>query len=67
MKQTPRTLSFESPLMTVPEAAAYLRIGRSTLYSLVKEGELPQVHLLTGRSAFLKADLDDYINSRRVA
>ena len=53
--------------MTVPEAAAYLRISRSTLYSLVKARELPQVHLVAGRAAFLKADLDDYINSRRVA
>ena len=67
MKQSPKPLSLESPLMTVPEAAAYLRISRSTLYSLVKARELPQVHLVAGRAAFLKADLDDYINSRRVA
>ncbi len=67
MKQTPKPLSFESPLFTVSEAAAYLRIGRSTLYSLAKTGELRRVRLVAGRSAYLRADLDEYINSKRVA
>jgi excisionase family DNA binding protein len=32
-------------LMTVPEAANYLRIGRSKLYQLVAAGTLPSVRI----------------------
>jgi excisionase family DNA binding protein len=32
-------------LLTIPEAARILAIGRSTLYELIGRGELPTVHL----------------------
>ncbi len=39
-------------LMTVPEAAAFLRLSRSTLYNLMDSGRLPYVRLVgNGRRA----------------
>ena len=36
-------------LLTIPEAAAALRIGRSTLYELLNAGKIPTVRLGTRR------------------
>ena len=52
-------------LLTVKEATRYLGVGRTTLYGLVKEGELQTVKLVHGRTQFLKTDLDDFINSKK--
>ena len=54
-----------SPLMTVEEAHQYLRISRSSFYSLVKEGVLTPVKVVPKRSTFLKSDLDAFIDSVR--
>jgi excisionase family DNA binding protein len=54
-----------SPLLTTEEACQYLRIGRSTLYALIKDGQIAQIHPVPGRSAFLKVDLDQFILSKR--
>jgi excisionase family DNA binding protein len=63
----PKTSNLESPLLTTSEACRYLKIGRTSLYCLVKRGELAQVHPLEGRSAYLKDDLDAFILARRSA
>ena len=34
-----------SPVMSVTECAAYLRIGRSHAYEMVKEGKIPSIRL----------------------
>lgn len=67
MKQFLKNTVLESPLLTTEEACDYLKISRASLYGLVKSGEIPQVHPLRGRSAYLKADLDAFILARRVA
>lgn len=36
-------------LMTIAEAAAFLRVGRSTLYQLMDRGELPHVKIGSAR------------------
>jgi excisionase family DNA binding protein len=47
-------------LLTPEEAAQILRIGRTTLYALMKAGELRPVHI--GRSCRLsRAELDRYV------
>lgn len=57
------------PIMTVPEAAAYLRIGRTRAYELVRTGILPSVKL--GRLVRIPRDLllawlatDTYISAK---
>jgi len=46
---TPDTTDLlEDGMMTVREAAAFLRLGRSTLYGLMDAGDLP--YCLLGRS-----------------
>lgn len=47
----------ESPLLTGREAAAYLKIGKSTLYELVKRNEIPVTYV--GKTMrFIRAELD---------
>ena len=35
----------DSPLLTVPEAAAYLRIGEDLAYELIRQNRLPHIRL----------------------
>lgn len=47
-------------LLTPEEAAQVLRIGRTTVYALIKSGELRPVHI--GRSCRIsQAELDRYV------
>ncbi len=48
-------------LLTPEEAAQVLRIGRTTIYALMKAGELRPVHI--GRSCRLsRAELEHYVD-----
>lgn len=67
MNQPNRTWLSESPLLNTEEACDYLKIGRSSLYSLVKDGVIPAVHPVAGRTSYLKTDLDEFILNRRSA
>ena len=51
-------------LLTPEEAAQVLRIGRTTIYALMKAGELRPVHI--GRSCRLaRAELERYVDRLR--
>ena len=48
-------------LLTTEEAADVLRIGRTTVYALIKEGQLRPVHI--GRSCRIsRAELERYVS-----
>jgi excisionase family DNA binding protein len=48
-------------LLTPEEAARVLRVGRTTIYGLIKAGELRSLHI--GRSCRLaRAELERYVN-----
>jgi excisionase family DNA binding protein len=47
--------------MTVAEAMAYLKVGRTTLYRLMKDGVLPSYQIEGGHRRFLRQDLDAVI------
>jgi excisionase family DNA binding protein len=48
----------EEKLLTLPEAAAVLRLGRSRLYQLFEEGKIPGRQINgRGRILFLKSEL----------
>ena len=56
-------LTIKPLLVGVPEAAMILGIGRSTLYLLVKQGELHPIHI--GRATrFTMAELESYVDRR---
>ena len=59
--QRPRDLLSGHPLLLTPEeAAAVLRVGRTTIYALMKAGDLRPVHI--GRSCRLsRAELERYV------
>ncbi|NEK56795.1 helix-turn-helix domain-containing protein [Geodermatophilus sabuli] len=54
-------LASDSLLLTPEEAAQILRIGRTTIYALMKSGDLRPVHI--GRSCRLsRGELERYVN-----
>ena len=59
--QRPREPAPSEPLLLTPEEAAeLLRVGRTTIYTLMKAGELRPVHI--GRSCRLpRAELERYV------
>jgi excisionase family DNA binding protein len=53
-------LADDALLVTAEEAAALLRVGRTTVYALMKAGELHPVHI--GRSCRVsRAELERYV------
>jgi excisionase family DNA binding protein len=54
-------LTAEQLLLTPEEAAQVLRVGRTTLYALIKAGALRPIHI--GRSCRLsRAELERYVD-----
>jgi len=39
-----------SPIMTLEETAKYLKIGKSTLYKMAREGKIPTVKIEFGKN-----------------
>ena len=59
-------LASDPLLLTPEEAAQVLRIGRTTIYALMRSGELRPVHV--GRSCRLpRAELERYVNCLEAA
>ena len=59
-RSDPRTWTDEQLLLTAEEAAQALHVGRTTLFGLIKDGELHAVHI--GRSCRLtRAELLRYV------
>ena len=52
-------------LLTVPEVAEYLFIGRSRAYELVKTGEIPPFKLSSRRTRVRIQDLEQWVISKR--
>jgi excisionase family DNA binding protein len=52
-------------ILTVNEAAAFLRVGRTTLYGLLKSGSLPSIEIGNSRR-FILDDLMEYAASLRM-
>jgi excisionase family DNA binding protein len=59
--QRPRDLLSSDPLLLTPEeAATVLRVGRTSIYALIKAGDLLSVHI--GRSCRIsRAELERYV------
>jgi excisionase family DNA binding protein len=56
--------SVEPVLLTIPEAAVALAIGRTKVYELISAGEIDVVHI--GRSARVPADaIREFVAARR--
>lgn len=54
----------QSMLLRIPEVAAELRLGRSSIYQLIQNGELPVVRV--GRAVRVaRADLEAWVEDRR--
>ncbi len=64
---TPHTHTPRTPLLvTIPQAAELLAVGRSTIYQLIWDAELAPIRI--GRSVRLTVDdLEDYVQRKRAA
>jgi excisionase family DNA binding protein len=57
----PQDTNGDRLLLTTEEAADVLRVGRTTVYALIKEGQLRPVHI--GRSCRIsRAELERYVS-----
>ena len=52
--------------LTMKEAAEYLKMGRSTIYKLLREGNLP-AHKVGREWRFDAAELDEWVKSGKLA
>ena len=49
------------PMLTVPEAARYLRISRAQLYALIQQKKIPHIRLSEKRVVIRAADLEQWV------
>jgi len=53
-----------SEIMTLEETAKYLKIGKSTLYKMAREGKIPAVKV-ANQWRFRKEDIDKWLQEIR--
>ncbi len=53
-----------SEIMTLEETAKYLKIGKSTLYKMAREGKIPAVKI-ANQWRFRKEDIDKWLQGIR--
>jgi excisionase family DNA binding protein len=53
-------------LLTVPEAAKFLRISKSQLYLLIEQKKIPHIRLTERRVVIRESDLKLWIEKRAV-
>jgi excisionase family DNA binding protein len=60
-------LQEQEPLLTADEVAALLRVPRTTVYRLARQGSLPVVRVSSRGIRFLRHDVDRWITRRRTS
>ena len=56
-----------SPFFTIQEVSEFLGISISTINRLIKEGDFPpKVKLSPRRMVFMKREIDEWIESKRI-
>lgn len=53
------------PLITLAEAAMYLRVSRAMMYKMYKEHRGPARVIIGNRAMYLQSDLERFINENR--
>lgn len=56
-----RRLNMEKEILTIEEAAAYLQIGKRSIYKLVKDGKIPGKKVLN-KWRFEKESLREWVS-----
>jgi excisionase family DNA binding protein len=54
------------PIMTVPQAARYLKLSKSQLYLLIQKRKIPHIRLTERRIVILEKDLKKFLERSRV-
>jgi excisionase family DNA binding protein len=57
------TETSDTPLFTLKEAASYLRIGRTSLYRLIKDGHIETVKVLKRKQLIEQKVLDQFVSN----
>ena len=53
-------------LLTVPEVAGILRVDRSYVYRLIRQGRLPILRITPHKTRVLKTDLNSFLGAARL-
>ena len=53
-------MRFSEEILTLEETAKYLKIGKSTLYKMAREGEIPAMKI-ANQWRFRKEDIDKWL------
>jgi len=61
------TFPKQRPLMTLTEVKTRLSIGQSTVYDLVKRGELPKPLKIGAAARWLPEDIERFLEERKAA
>jgi excisionase family DNA binding protein len=61
-----KSLSFDEDFLSADQAAVFLKIKLRTVYTKAEQGELPFCRVGKRKLLFAKADLNNYLASRRV-
>lgn len=56
---------FGSGLMKFSELREYLQVGRTTLYKMIKERQIP-CYFIAGEYRFKKQEIDEWLKTRRI-
>jgi excisionase family DNA binding protein len=57
---------FRGELLTITEAAKYIRMGRTLFYGCINRGEIPYFRPLRGKILIDSADLDDRLRTSKI-
>lgn len=63
-RKTTAATEAQALLLTIPQAAVLLNVGRSTVYELIQKGELPAVPVTKRSLRVIKAALEAWIANR---
>jgi excisionase family DNA binding protein len=64
IQETPPRAKFADDNMNIYQAADYLKISRSSIYHLSREGKIPRIKI-GSRLVFQKTDLDKWLESKK--
>lgn len=53
------------PILTVPEAARYLRISKAQVYFMIQKKQIPHIRLSERRVVIRLADLEAWVEGRK--
>ena len=65
-KAVPQEKPVRGELLTIEEAAKYIRLGKTSLYHCINKGDIPYFNPPMGKMMVDSADLDDWLHRSKI-